>query len=152
MKIIMMRPSYKPELSGGTHLAIDLVEDLIKSGHEIELVTPISNKYLKLLDANEDECKVHRIVSKHTKNNILSRILRYFDVSRKMYSTAKKIKDADVLMTHSMPPLLGPLGVKLAKKKKIPVVYWEQDIVSQSLLSTEIFGQRSRPCLRKKYL
>ena len=30
MKVLMMRPSYRPELSGGTHLAIDLVEDFIE--------------------------------------------------------------------------------------------------------------------------
>ena len=139
----MMRPSYKPELSGGTHLAVDLVEDLIKSGHEVEVVTPIKSKYVSMVNTEEDECKVHRVVSKYNKMNVISRVLRYFDISRKMYKTAKKIKDADVIMTHSMPPLLGPLGAKLAKRKKLPVVYWEQDIVSQSLLSTEIFGQNN---------
>ena len=143
MKVIMMRPSYKPELSGGTHLAVDLVEDLIARGHEVEVVTPIKSKYLKLVNTNLDECKIHRIVSKHSKTNVISRVLRYFDVSKKMYKTAKKIEGADIIMTHSMPPLLGPLGAKLAKRKKLPVVYWEQDIVSQSLLSTEIFGQNN---------
>ena len=141
MKVIMMRPSYRPEISGGTHLAIDLVEDLKKAGHEVELVTPISQKYVETVDINKDECVVHRVVSKFVKTDVVSRVFRYFDISRKMYNTAKKIEGADVLMTHSMPPLIGPLGAKLAKKKKIPVVYWEQDIVSQSLLSTKILGK-----------
>lgn len=140
MKIIMMRPSYRPELSGGTHLAIDLVEDFIKEGYEIEVITPISQKFLKEVDETTDECKVHRISSCYNKKDVFSRIMRYIDISWKMYKTAKGI-DADLIMTHSMPPLLGPLGTILSRKKKIPVLYWEQDIVSQSLISTGIFGK-----------
>lgn len=140
MKILMMRPSYRPELSGGTHLAIDLVEDCIKAGHEIEVITPISDKFVRLVDEKTDECKVYRITSKYTKRDILSRILKYIDVSRSMYKKALSI-DADIVMTHSMPPLLGPLGVKLGKRKNVPVLYWEQDIVSESLISTGVFGK-----------
>ena len=143
MNIIMMRPTYKPELSGGTHLAVDLVEDLVKKGHSVKLITPISQKYLSKVDESRDECEIIRIVSKNEKKDVLSRVLRYIDVSRKMYREAKKIEDADVIMTHSMPPLLGPLGVKLGKIKKVPVVYWEQDIVSESLISTGIFGKKN---------
>ncbi len=142
MKIIMMRPTYKPELSGGTHLAVDLVEDFIKEGHDVELVTPISKQYVDLVDVKADECKIHRITSNFVKRDVLSRIFRYIDVSKKMYSTAKRIEGADIIMTHSMPPLLGPLGAKLGRKMNIPVLYWEQDIVSESLLSTGIFGKR----------
>ena len=140
MKVLMMRPSYRPELSGGTHLAIDLVEDFIKAGHEIEVITPISDKFKSYVDESTDECKIHRLSSKYEKRDIISRIFRYIDVSRQMYKTAMAI-DADVIMTHSMPPLLGPLGVKLARKKKVPVLYWEQDIVSESLISTGVFGK-----------
>lgn len=141
MKVLMMRPSYRPELSGGTHLAIDLVEDFISSGHEIEVITPISQKYESFVDEDADECKIHRVSSSFVKRDLLSRIFRYIDNSRKMYNTALKI-EADILMTHSMPPLLGPLGVMLGKKKKIPVLYWEQDIVSESLISTGVFGSK----------
>ena len=84
MKVIMMRPSYRPEISGGTHLAIDLVEDLKKAGHEVELVTPISQKYVETVDINKDECVVHRVVSKFVKTDVVSRVFRYFDISRKM--------------------------------------------------------------------
>lgn len=140
MKIIMMRPSYRPELSGGTHLAIDLVEDIIKAGHQIEVVTPISDKFLSLVDEKSDECVIHRIKSRFNKKDSLSRILRYIDISVKMYKITMRLK-GDIIMTHSMPPLLGPIGVLLKFLKKLPVVYWEQDIVSESLLTTGILGR-----------
>lgn len=142
MKVIIMRPSYKPELSGGTHLAVDLVEDFIKAGHEVELVTPISDRFIDFVDESKDECKVHRVRSKFVRRDVFSRILRYIDISAKMYRTAKRIDGADLIMTHSMPPLLGPLGARLGKKKRIPVLYWEQDIVSESLISTGLLGKQ----------
>ncbi len=141
MKLLMMRPSYRPELTGGTHLAIDLVNDFIEAGHTVELITPISGKYVELVDENSDECQIHRMTSRFEKKDVLSRILRYLDTSLQMYKCALTI-DSDVLMTHSMPPLLGPMGVLLAKRKGVPVLYWEQDIISESLISTAIFGAK----------
>lgn len=141
MKVIMMRPTYKPELSGGTHLAADLVEDFLGAGHQVELITPIRSEYLDKVDESKDECNIHRITSRFSKKDLISRMLRYVEVSKQMYSVAKQIENADLIMTHSMPPLLGPLGVLLGKKKKLPVLYWEQDIVSESLISTGVFGK-----------
>ena len=149
MKILMLRPTYKPELSGGTHLAIDLINDIQKAGHEVVLVTAASNKISKEANANEDECKVIRVYSRHDKNTTLSRILRYIDTSKNIAKIAKKIPDVDLIMTHSMPPLLGIIGAKIAKKRHIPSIYWEQDIVSESLISTKIFGKTS---LKQKIL
>ena len=140
MKLIMMRPSFTPELSGGTHLALDLVQDFVSAGWDVEVIVPISEKYVDQVDEATDIVNVHRIRSPYTGSNVIRRILRYIDTSWKMYKTALSIKDADLIMTHSMPPLLGPLGALVAKKKKLPVLYWEQDIVSESLISTGIFG------------
>lgn len=149
MKLIMMRPSFFPELSGGTHLALDLVKDFVEAGWEVEVVTPISEKFVDLVNEEEDVVKVHRIRSKFVGVSIIKRVLRYIDTSWKMYKTALSIPNADLVMTHSMPPLLGPLGAKVAKKKKVPVLYWEQDIVSESLISTGLFGKSG---LKRKLL
>ena len=140
MKLIMMRPSFLPELSGGTHLALDLVKDFVDAGWEVEVVVPIGEKFVDLVNEEEDIVKVHRIRSKFVGVNVIKRVLRYIDTSWKMYKTAMSIQGADLVMTHSMPPLLGPLGARVARKKKVPVLYWEQDIVSESLISTGIFG------------
>ena len=140
MKLIMMRPSFFPEFSGGTHLALDLVKDFVNAGWEVEVVVPIGEKFVDLVKEEEDVVKIHRIRSKFVGVNVIKRILRYIDTSWKMYKAAMSIHDADLVMTHSMPPLLGPLGARVARKKRIPVLYWEQDIVSESLISTGIFG------------
>lgn len=149
MKLIMMRPSFFPELSGGTHLALDLVKDFVEAGWEVEVVAPIGEKFVDLVNEEEDVVNVHRIRSKFVGVSIIKRVLRYIDTSWKMYKTALSIPNADLVMTHSMPPLLGPLGAKVAKKKKVPVLYWEQDIVSESLISTGLFGKSG---LKRKLL
>lgn len=137
-----MRPTYKPELSGGTHLAVDLVKDLKKSGHEVEIITPISSKFVDQIDESKDECVIHRVTSRFNKKDPLSRILRYIDVSLSMKKIASRISNVDLIMTHSMPPLIGFIGARIGKKKNIPVLYWEQDIVSESLKTTGIFGNK----------
>lgn len=139
----MMRPSYTPELSAGNHLAGNLVEDFQQAGHEVELITPVSDKFDGCLPAGyTDNCTVHRVQSRYRGRNVTKRILKYIDTSLAMYRAAKNI-ECDIIISHSMPPLLGPLSCRLARKKKKPLVYWEQDIVSQSIISTGISGSHS---------
>lgn len=142
MKILMMRPSYNPEMSAGNHLAQDLIIDLQKAQNEVVLVTPVSEKYSGLPENYQDPCTVHRVKSNITGRSVIKRILRYIDTSYSMYKAAKDI-DCDLILSHSMPPLLGPLSCRLAKKKKKPVIYWEQDVVSNSILSTGMGSDNS---------
>lgn len=137
MKVVMLRPSYIPELSAGNHLAVNLVEDIKAAGYDIELIVPVSENYVENHSENFDYV-VHRINSKFNGKSTLKRMLRYMDTSLKMLVTLLKIQDVDVILTHSMPPTIGPLSVLASKIKKVPVVFWEQDIVSQSIITTGI--------------
>ncbi len=76
-----------------------------------------------------------RVKSKVSGQGVIKRILRYIDTSLSMYKVAGRL-DFDLIISHSMPPLLGPFSCKLAKKKRTPHIYWEQDIVSNSIIST----------------
>lgn len=142
MKILMMRPSYNPEMSAGNHLAQDLIEDLQKAGNNVEIITPVSESFEGLPEGYNDPCVVHRVKSSVTGRSIIKRILRYIGTSFSMYKEAKNI-DCDLIISHSMPPLLGPLSCVLSRKKKKPVVYWEQDIVSNSIISTGMGSSNS---------
>lgn len=148
MKVIMMRPSYAPEISGGTHLALNLVDDLIKNGDIVEVIAPaphraneqIKKKYknLKREEKYNGKLVIHRVSSPFGEKTIFLRALRLLSISLGMFNKARKIKDAGVIMSHSMPPFLGPLAIVAGKIKRLPVVYWEQDIVSESLISTGV--------------
>lgn len=146
MKIVMLRPSYKPEISAGNHLAADLIQDMILRGYDVELIVPVSSKYNIDKSENKDECLIHRVSSGIKGNGVFKRIFRYIDTSIKMYLKLMKIEDIDIIISHSMPPTLGPLCALAAKLKKKPLLYWEQDIVSQSIISTGI----AKVALQKK--
>lgn len=134
----MLRPSYKPEISAGNHLAADLVQDFIANGYSVELIVPVSSYFNENGMKEQDECNIHRVYSKFKGKGLFSRIFRYIDTSIMMFLRLMKIKEVDLIMTHSMPPTLGPLSVLAARIKKKPLLYWEQDIVSQSIISTGV--------------
>ena len=117
MKVLMLRPTYMPELSGGTHLAYELVEDVLAQEWNVEIITSISNKFVGDISSYTDECEIVRVSSVFSGTDIISRILWYIDVSFKIYAKANE-READVIVSHSMPPLLGPLAAHLGKKKR----------------------------------
>jgi len=146
MKILMLRPSYYPEISGGTHLAMDLVEDLLKCGNTIDLVVPspirvdkeIKEYYQKQKIERHSNLTIYRVKSIFGEKNLLTRAMRMFNISLKMFFKVLFSKDTDIIFSHSMPVFLGVLAAIGGKIRKIPVIYWEQDIVSESLISTGI--------------
>lgn len=146
MKIIMLRPSYYPEISGGTHLAMDLVEDMINQGIEVNLIVPSSyrkNRNYELNLSNYEEkfdgnLKINRVSVDFPESNIIFRAIRMLLITIKMMYIAIKIENINLIVSHSMPPFLGPLCVLIGKVKSIPVLYWEQDILSESLITTGV--------------
>ena len=149
MKFVMIRPSYIPEISGGNHLAMDLVEDAAKSGDEVVLIVPfperVSDEVKRECESKIDEVQfggkvqIHRIRSRFGEGGFAVRALRMGELSLRMLGRALSEKDADALISHSMPVFLGPLSAVAGKLRGIPVVYWEQDIVSNSIHSTRLF-------------
>lgn len=151
MKILMLRPSYYPQISGGTHLAMDLVEDLIKDGHKVKLVVPMPTRLdQKIIDDYRNKkteilydgsLEIVRLTNRFSEKNIVLRAFRMLDTAFNMFKYIIKEKDIDIIFSHSMPIFLGPLSVIGGKLKKKPVIYWEQDIISESIVSTNIAGK-----------
>lgn len=151
MKILMLRPTYFPEISGGTHLAIDLVEDLIKEGNQIKLIVPMPTRLdtdnIKKYKSKRVEklyngrLEIVRLRNRFSEKNIILRAFRMLSIGLKMFAYVLKEKNIDIIFSHSMPVFLGPLAAIGGKIKKVPVIYWEQDIVSESIISTNIVGK-----------
>lgn len=137
MKMVMLRPSYLPEQSGGNHLAVNLVEDIIAYGHEVEVIVPVSNSFSEKA-VKDLGYPVHRITSNIRGNSTVYRIFKYITDSLRLFIKLMRIKDVDLIMSHSMPPILGPLCILVGKLRNVPVLYWEQDIVSESIKTTGI--------------
>lgn len=158
MKILMFRPSYYPEISGGTHLGIDLIADLIAAGHEVVLVTPapwrvseeIKLKYrnMKIEEQYSGKLKINRVYVSANEKSITSRAIRMLLLTLGMFFRALREKNVDIIMSHSMPVFIGPISVLLKKLKRVPLLYLESDVVSESIISTGI----AKEGLKKKLL
>ena len=102
MKILMLRPSYYPQISGGTHLAMDLVEDLIKDGHQIKLIVPMPTrmeqtiideyKNKKIEELYDGNLEIVRLTNRFSEKNIVSRALRMLNTAFKMFKCIIKEK------------------------------------------------------------
>lgn len=148
MKILMFRPGHYPEIAGGTHLGIDLIEDIIDSGHEVVLVTPapwrvseeIKNKYKEMKTEVQYDGRliIRRIYVSANEESLISRAFRMFLLTVGMAKKGIKEKNIDIIMSHSMPVFIGPTSVLISRIKKIPLLYLESDVVSESLISTGV--------------
>lgn len=148
MKILMFRPSYYPEISGGTHLGIDLISDIIEAGHEVVLVTPapwrvsqeVRDKYktMKIEKQYNGKLTIYRVYVSANEKSIISRALRMLLLTLGMSYKALKEKKLDIIMSHSMPVFIGPASVVISRMKRVPLLYLESDVVSESLISTGI--------------
>ncbi|RID84733.1 glycosyltransferase WbuB [Peribacillus asahii] len=158
MKILMFRPSYYPEISGGTHLGMDLIADLIDAGHEVVLVTPapwrvseeIKLKYrnMKIEKQYNGKLVIHRVYVSANEKSLTSRAIRMLLLTLGMSFRALKEKKVDIIMSHSMPVFIGPISVLIKKLKRVPLLYLESDVVSESIISTGI----AKEGLKKKLL
>ena len=157
MKILMFRPSFIPEISGGNHLALDLIEDLIEEGYEIILIVPMPHRVKekvkeKYRDKKNEEkydgkLNIYRIEVPIKEKSIFSRGLRMIYISFMMFWKSLFLKNINIIISHSMPIFIGTISVILGKIKNIPVIYWEQDILSESLITTGVVKKG----LKKKF-
>ncbi|WP_028783984.1 glycosyltransferase family 4 protein [Thalassobacillus devorans] len=162
MKILMLRPNYFPEVAGGTRLAKDLVDDLIAAGHQVEMITPfpvkVDEKVKREYKAKKNEVAqdgslaIRRIDVPIEEKSFPRRIVKALFVFLGMYRKGLASKNPDLIMTISMPPFIGPLGSILGKTKKVPVVYWEQDIISKSIKKDSKIGNWLLKTLMKKVI
>lgn len=151
MKILMLRPNYSPDMASGIHLAEDLVEDIVEKGHKLKLVAPapmrvekeVKEQYKKTTTEikNDGNLIIVRLKNNFSEKGIIARALRMLFLAIKMFYIALSEKNIDIIISHSMPVFLGPLAAIAGKIRKIPVVYWEQDIVSESIKSTKVVGK-----------
>lgn len=148
MRVLMFRPSHYPEIAGGTHLGIDLIDDIINSGHEVVLITPapwrvseeVKNKYkeIKTEIQYDGRLTIRRVYVAANEKSLISRAIRMFLLTVGMAIKGIKEKNIDVIMSHSMPVFIGPTSVLISRIKKLPLLYLESDVVSESLISTGV--------------
>ena len=151
MKGIAFSAYYEPEIASSMYLTINLYEDIVKAGIEMDLFVPlptrgvsdeVRNKYKKIKKEYkfDNKLKKHRIFLPKESKNILLRTFRY--ILMNILFILKGISvSADFIFVQSTPPTQGAMAAILKKIKNIPVIYNLQDVFPDSLVGTGITNE-----------
>lgn len=132
---------FAPEITPITHLYADLAADLTAYGADVTVVTGAANRGLSEAQRAEyrlrtDErtpegYRVLRVGGGNEGKNLVRRGLYLLTSTIALYRAAKRTP-ADVYLLGSMPPFLGLIGARLARKAR--TVYIVQDIFPDTVI------------------
>lgn len=153
MKVLMLQGYYEPEAVSGLYLVTNLVEDLNKNNHLVDIVTPIPSRGVSDEIRNEyknnkkevnssGKTTIHRYWMPKEGTNSLLRSFRYLYGGILHVIKSIKIK-SDVIVINSTPPTNGLIGYIVKKIKKIPVVYILQDVFPDSMVTSKMTNEGS---------
>ena len=153
MKVLMLQGYYEPEAVSGLYLVTNLVEDLNKNNHLVDIVTPIPSRGVSDEIRNEyknnkkevnssGKTTIHRYWMPKEGTNSLLRAFRYLYGGILHVIKSIKIK-SDVIVINSTPPTNGLIGYIVKKIKKIPVVYILQDVFPDSMVTSKMTNEGS---------
>lgn len=155
MNILFLNAYFNPESIAFTHLEHDILDELVKRGHRINVICPIptrgiSQEVAKQYSNIKDETmyngavQVKRFWAPQERKNPLTRAFRYLWCNFREFQIAKKMTDTDVIFANSTPPtqgmLCGLVKKKLSRKegRNIPFVFSLQDIFPDSLVNAKM--------------
>lgn len=159
MRILFLLAYYYPETAASIYLFDNLIEELTKRGHTIDLIVPtpsrgVDGEVVKVYAERFEEfvydgkLHIHRFPLSKEEDGTFKRFLRYYVSLPKYVSLSKRIKDVDVIFCESTPPILCLAAKKIKKRLKVPLVYNLQDIFPDSL---ELTGLSSRNSMIYKF-
>ena len=154
MRILFLDAYFEPEQIAFTHLEKDLLEGLVKAGHDVEVVCPTPTrgvsaeivqeyKNRKAEVLNNGHIHVTRFSAPQEGKNALIRALRYFWCNLRTLQIGKKVKNIDIVFANSTPPTQGWIAGRIAKKHNAPFIYSLQDIFPDSLVTTGLTREGS---------
>jgi glycosyltransferase involved in cell wall biosynthesis len=160
MNILFLDAYFSPETIAYTHLEKDLLESLVETNNQIQVICPIPTRGIsKQIRADYNrrkrerlyggKVKVRRFWAPQEGKNPIIRAFRYFWCNFRSYQLAVKLKNIDVIFSNSTPPTQGMLSAMVAKKlskrykRKVPFIYNLQDIFPDSMVNTGLTHRES---------
>lgn len=154
MKILLLPAYFFPENISSSYLDSNFREYLAERGHEMVLITPVPTrginknqrehyKKVKYEEQLNGSLKIHRFSMFDESRSVFLRAVRYTLCSLFQLIISIQQKGIDFIHVSSTPPIQGALASILKKIKKVPFVYWLQDIFPDSMVSTGITSNKS---------
>ena len=154
MKILFLDAYFEPEQISSTHLENDLLEALVREGHDITVICPTptrgisaetAKKYrrIKKEDLYNGNVHVKRFLAPMEGSNPLIRAFRYLWCNIRTYQMGIKMKECDLIYCDSTPPTQGWIAGKVARRQKKPLVFSLQDVFPDSLVTAGLTNEGS---------
>jgi len=153
MRILLLTAYFPPDTGSASHLFYELGKSLLKSGHEVKVVTSIPgyfpsgdvSKYKHKLFMNEklDGLDTLRIAAPKFPRHIpLTRGIWQFYLAFVFFLSLFFMKKVDVILIYSPPLTLGLTGWAVSRLKRIPVVLNVQDLFPQSAIDLGVLRNK----------
>lgn len=144
MKIVYIHQYYLTQEQGGAIRSYYISQALKAKGHDVHIITSHnkSKSETKIIDGTT----VHYLpVGYDNSYGFIKRIIAFLSFIFKAYSTAKKIKGADLVFATSTPLTVGLIALWLRKFQKLPYVFEVRDLWPEAPIQ---LGYLNNPLLR----
>ena len=143
MNILVVVAYFVPEIGSAAHVYYDLSKEFVRQGHTVHVITSYPREY-NLSEDNRnksfpmdevlDGMHVHRVRYEADRDNILSRGMEHFILSRRYYQRFRSLGEKFDACLFYLPPLpLYRLANKIRKKTGAICVLNFQDFHPQEL-------------------
>lgn len=154
MKVLFLLAYYNPETAASIYLFDNVIDKLIESGVDVELICPVPGRgvdasvnieYRQRLEESTQNGHLHirRYKMYMEGKGTLGRFVRYFFCCIKHYWWGVRARDVDVIFSESTPPILGATAALIKKRLSVPLLYNLQDIFPDSLVLTGVSREGS---------
>lgn len=135
MKIVCISQVYWPDTASVAQHLFDLLKRLSHRGHQVSIITSRHNyehpEVVYRRSEYQDGVLIYRLANTgFGKKTKLGRLVDFLSfnlliVWKLLFVSRKK---CDVMIGLTSPPLLSYIGIRMARWKKIPFVYWTMDL------------------------
>ena len=133
-RLFFLNRYFFPDHSATSQILSQLAFHLADSGHDVHVITSrqLYDDPVARLPAEETDrgVKIHRLVgTKLGRSGLLGRTVDYLSFYISVWRFLIAVADQDdVLVTMTDPPLLSILGMHIARRRRLRVINWLQDI------------------------
>ena len=127
MHIVVISQFFWPDLSGASQLATDLVRELVRRGVKVTVVAGESSTGGDN-DTEPPAAEIVRVSEFRFARNSLIRTLSYLSFFALVLGCLPRLREADLIITLTNPPLLPFVGTIFQSLTRARHVIWEMDM------------------------
>lgn len=146
MRILQLSAYHDPEIAASLYIFNNIRDACVEAGHEVIVSTPMPTRGISAEVRSEYKNKkieqkfggqltIYRYPLIREGKNPVIRAFRYLSGNIAQFFIGLSIPDVDMIIISSTPPTQGALAAFLKKIKKVPVIYFLQDIFPDSLVN-----------------